>query len=184
MAGFKTVELKVDGFKVNSVKVDMGKPLFNRKCLPMFGDGTFIEQELNVSGSKFKASCVSVGNPHCVVFVQGIDNFPLEKWGPLIENHHLFPNRVNVEFAENFGDRRIKVRTWERGCGETLACGTGACAVTAVANRLGKVKGDVKILLKGGVLKITLKDGRLIMEGPATKVYTGLISDEVLNIEV
>ncbi len=183
LAGLMTLELEVEDSKVRWVKVDMGKSSFNRSDLPMMGEGDFIDEEINISGSTFKASCVSMGNPHCVVFVEGLEDFPVERWGPLIEKHPLFPDRVNVEFAEDLGDSRIKVRTWERGCGETLACGTGACAVTAVAEKLGRTRGEAEILLRGGILKVKVRDGRLIMEGPAEKVYEGIISDKVFQVE-
>ena len=183
LAGLKKVELTVKDGRVVGVKVDMGAPSFNREDLPMLEveEGPFIDEELEVSGSRFKASCVSVGNPHCVIFVEDVDGFPVERWGPLIERHRLFPRRVNVEFAELLKDGKVKVRTWERGCGETLACGTGACAVTVVANRLGLVGDTVEVVLKGGVLRVTIEGDRLIMEGPAVKVYEGAISDEVFQ---
>lgn len=183
LAGLKKVELKVKGGRIAGVKVDMGVPSFNREDLPMLGaeGGPFIDEELEVSSSRFKASCVSIGNPHCVIFVEDVDGFPVEKWGPLIERHRLFPKRVNVEFAELLKDGKVKVRTWERGCGETLACGTGACAVAAVANRLGLAGDTVEVVLKGGALRVTVEGDRLIMEGPAVKVYEGAISDEVFQ---
>jgi diaminopimelate epimerase len=180
LSGLKAIEIEVINEKVKNVKVNMGKYTFDRKKIPMVGNGTFIDRELTVSESIFKASCVSVGNPHCVIFVQYLEEFPVKKWGPLIEKHNLFPNRINVEFVENIDYNRIKMRVWERGSGETQACGTGACAVMAVAHKLGKV-GDVgEIILQGGTLKVTLTNGELILEGPVTNVYQGLVSDEVL----
>jgi len=182
LAGLKTVKLNVDDGRVTGVRVDMGIPSFNREDLPMIGEGPCIDDTLEVSGCKFKASCVSVGNPHCVIFVEEVDGFPVDKWGPLIEGHQLFPKRVNVEFAEVVGRGKVKVRTWERGCGETLACGTGACAVTAVADKLGLIDGWAEVILRGGTLKITMEGDRIIMEGPAVKVYEGIISEEALQI--
>ncbi|MEM2122018.1 MAG: diaminopimelate epimerase [Candidatus Bathyarchaeia archaeon] len=182
LAGLKKVELRISGERVTGVKVDMETPSFNREDLPMIGEGPFIDEILEVSGFKFKASCVSVGNPHCVIFVEDVDGFPVDKWGPLIEKHRLFPRRVNVEFAEIVGRNEVKVRTWERGCGETLACGTGACAVSAVANKLGLIGREAEIILTGGTLKVAVERDSLIMEGPAVKVYEGILSDEVLNI--
>jgi diaminopimelate epimerase len=181
LSGLKAIEVEVINEKVKNIKVNMGKYTFDRKKIPMAGNGTFIDEELTISESIFKASCVSVGNPHCVIFVQYLEEFPVKKWGPLIEKHNLFPNRINVEFVENIDYNRIKMRVWERGSGETQACGTGACAVMAVAHKLGKV-GDVgEIILQGGTLKVTLTNGELILEGPVTKVYQGLVSDEVLS---
>ncbi|MGC8849330.1 MAG: diaminopimelate epimerase [Candidatus Bathyarchaeia archaeon] len=182
LAGLKRVELRISDGRVTGVKVDMGAPSFNPGDLPMTGERPFIEGTLEVSGFKFKASCVSVGNPHCVIFVEDVEGFPVEKWGPRIERHRLFPKRVNVEFAEIIAGDKVKVRTWERGCGETLACGTGACAVAAVAYKLGLIKGEAEIILKGGTLKVAMERGNLVMEGPAVKVYEGTLSDEVLSI--
>ncbi|MEM3607654.1 MAG: diaminopimelate epimerase [Candidatus Bathyarchaeia archaeon] len=181
LAGLRRVELRISDGRVIGVKVDMGAPSFNREDLPMKGEGPFINGILNVSGFEFKASCVSVGNPHCVIFVEDVEGFPVDKWGPLIEGHRFFPRRINVEFAEVIGNNKVKVRTWERGCGETLACGTGACAVAAVADKLGLIRGETEIILRGGTLKVAVEGGGLTMEGPAVKVYEGVLSDEVLN---
>ncbi|MEM2863773.1 MAG: diaminopimelate epimerase [Candidatus Bathyarchaeia archaeon] len=180
LAGLRRVELRISDGRVIGVKVDMGAPSFNREDLPMKGEGPFINGILNVSGFEFKASCVSVGNPHCVIFVEDVEGFPVDKWGPLIEGHRFFPRRINVEFAEVIGNNKVKVRTWERGCGETLACGTGACAVAAVADKLGLIRGETEIILRGGKLKVAVEGGGLTMEGPAVKVYEGVLSDEVL----
>ncbi|RLI23805.1 diaminopimelate epimerase, partial [Candidatus Bathyarchaeota archaeon] len=121
------------------MKVDMGKPEFDRKKIPMAGDGLFIDQELKVDGKTFRATALSVGNPHCVIFVDNVKDFPVSEVGPKIENHELFPNRVNVEFVEVISRKELWLRVWERGVGETLACGTGACASVVAAKTLNKV---------------------------------------------
>jgi len=120
-------------------------------------------------------SSVSMGNPHAVIFVEDPERAPVGRWGPLIENHSAFPNRANVEFVTPLGRDRIRQRTWERGVGETLACGSGACAVAVVAMLRGAVDDEVRIELRGGELEISWKgDGApVIMTGPAAEVFTG-----------
>jgi len=113
-----------------------------------------------------------MGNPHCVILVDNVDEFPIERIGPIIESHESFPNRTNVEFVQISGRNELKVRVWERGCGETLACGTGACASAAAANRLGRVGTIVKVRLKGGQLLVELAE-HVLMTGPAEKVFEG-----------
>ncbi|MEM2093227.1 MAG: diaminopimelate epimerase [Candidatus Bathyarchaeia archaeon] len=176
IAGTKKVWLTIDpsSAEVTSVKVDMGKPAFNRKAIPMLGKGTFINEELEVGGEKFRATCLSVGNPHCVIFVDDVKKVPLSQLGPLIEKHELFPRRVNVEFVQVISPVEIKVRVWERGVGETLACGTGACASVVAGFKLGKTESRVKVNLPGGTLTVHFTE-RIIMEGPAVKVFAGTL---------
>jgi diaminopimelate epimerase len=116
-----------------------------------------------------------MGNPHCVIFVEKLDEFPVEYVGPLVENHEAFPNRTNVEFVQLICKNELKVRVWERGCGETLACGTGACAAAVAANRLGKVSGKVKVRLTGGDLQVEVAE-HVFMTGPAEKVFEGKVT--------
>ena len=174
LAGIKRIWLYTDelGKEVKTVKVDMGEPSFEREAIPMLGKGKFIDEELEVDGERYKASCVSVGNPHCVIFTEEIDHVPVEEIGPKIEHHELFPKRVNVEFVQVISPKEIKIRVWERGVGETLACGTGACASVVVSHILGKTDKKVKVNLLGGSLEIYY-DGRIFMEGPAVKVFAG-----------
>ncbi len=171
LAGTKRVWLNLNA-EVISVKVDMGKPNWNRQALPMVGEGTCINEDLEIDGEPYKITCLSIGNPHCVIFVDNVQEFPVEYIGPLIENHEVFPRRVNVEFAQVLNKKEVKLRVWERGCGETLACGTGACAVAVAANKLGMVGNKVTVHLLGGDLQIEVGE-RVLMTGAAEKVFEG-----------
>jgi diaminopimelate epimerase len=172
LAGVKNVWLAVQNDTVAAVKVDMGTPEWDRSRIPMQGQGTYINQDLRVDEETYKVTCLSMGNPHCVIFVENVDEFPVEYVGPIIENHEAFPKRTNVEFTQVSSKNELKVRVWERGCGETMACGTGACASAVVANRLGKVSGKVKVHLRGGNLLLEIGE-RVFMTGPAEKVFEG-----------
>ena len=156
LSGFKHVWLTINGGVVQTVKVDMGEPNWERSSLPMVGQGTWVDENLNVNGKAFKVTCLSMGNPHCVLFVDNVDDFPVDQMGPKIENHNDFPKRTNVDFVQVLNRTQLKIRVWERGCGETLACGTGTCASVAAANRLGKVGNKVTVHLLGGSLKVEL----------------------------
>jgi diaminopimelate epimerase len=172
LAGVKHVWLIVENDTVIAVTVDMGTPEWDRSKIPMQGQGTCINQDLRVDEETYKVTCLSMGNPHCVIFVENVDEFPVEYVGPIIENHEAFPKRTNVEFTQVSGKNELKVRVWERGCGETMACGTGACASALVANHLGKVSGKVKVHLRGGNLLLDVGE-RVFMTGPAEKVFEG-----------
>ncbi|MEM2953487.1 MAG: diaminopimelate epimerase [Candidatus Bathyarchaeia archaeon] len=172
LAGIKHVWLSTANGEVGSVKVDMEEPSFDRKAIPMLGEGKCINEELNVDGEIFKVTCLSMGNPHCVIFVDDLASVPLEKVGPKIEHHEKFPKRVNVEFVQVLSPKEIRVRVWERGVGETTACGTGACASVTAGYILGKTGKRVKVNLLGGSLEIHY-NGRIFMEGPAVKVFAG-----------
>jgi diaminopimelate epimerase len=150
----------------------MGTAEWERSKIPMQGEGTCINEDLRVDEENYRVTCLSMGNPHCVIFVENVDEFPVEYVGPIIENHEAFPKRTNVEFAQVSGRNELKVRVWERGCGETMACGTGACASAVAANRLGKVGGKVKVHLRGGDLLLDVAE-RVFMTGPAEKVFEG-----------
>ncbi len=172
-AGVRRVWLQLDGKIVASVKVDMGAPNWDRKSLPMEGTGECINQDLQVDEDEiYRVTCLSMGNPHCVIFVENVDEFPVEYIGPIIENNEAFPKRTNVGFVQIMGKNEVKVRVWERGCGETLACGTGTCAAVAAANRLGKVKDKVTVHVLGGDLQVEV--GKTIfLSGAAEKVFEG-----------
>lgn len=172
LAGVKPVWLTVQDGEVKLVKVDMGTPDWNRQALPMIGEGTCINEDLQVDEETYKVTCLSMGNPHCVIFVENVDEFPVEYIGPMIENHKAFPNRTNVGFVQVVGKNEVKVRVWERGCGETLACGTGTCAAVAAANRLGKVKDKVTAHVLGGDLQVEVGK-TLFLSGAAEKVFEG-----------
>jgi len=175
LAGVKTVWLNVKNGEVESVTVDMGSPIFERQRIPMIGEGRCINEELEVEGEKFRITCLSMGNPHCVIFVDDVDSFTIERFGPRIENHPAFPKRTNVEFVQMMRKDEMKIRVWERGVGETLACGTGACASVVAANILGKACGKCIVHLLGGDLKIEYVDDRVLMCGAAEKSYEGIL---------
>ncbi|MHC4357294.1 MAG: diaminopimelate epimerase [Planctomycetota bacterium] len=182
-AGIRTLDIKTDGSKVNGVRVNMGAPRLLRKQIPMRsinkdaagGNTRVIDEPFDVDGGKtFRITCVSMGNPHCVIFLDRLKGFPVEKYGPFIELDRAFPERVNVHFVEVLGRGEVRVKTWERGSGQTLACGTGAAAV-CVAGVLNK-KTSRKILthLPGGDLTLEWsRGGDVFMTGPAEEVFTG-----------
>lgn len=174
MAGLKPVQLTLEGGEVKNVRISMGKPIFERSKIPMRGEGKCVDEPLKVDGREFRMTCLSVGNPHCVIFVDDVENFPVQDIGPLIERHELFPKRVNVEFAQVLNRREVRVRVWERGVGETLACGTGACASAVACNILGKCGGKVVVHLLGGDLTVEYAED-ILMTGPAEKVFEGTL---------
>jgi len=162
----------------NRVTVDMGLPILEPAKIPTTlasGDGPVLDVPLEVGGVTLRVSSVSMGNPHAVIAVDDPDTAPVERLGPLIENHPLFPNRVNVEFIHAVDRSRIRQRTWERGTGETLACGSGACAVAVVSMLRGVVDRRVTVELRGGELRIVWErdDAHVMMTGPAAEVFRG-----------
>lgn len=175
--GVLTLDLKTGTTgKVEMVTVDMGEPILKPSLVPIVwpGDEAVINQVLEVQGKQYHFTAVSMGNPHCVIYVDDADAFPVREIGPLIENHPLFPKRVNVEFVSVRGKDHLYQRTWERGAGETLACGTGACAVTVASILNGKTGRSVQIDLRGGTLNIEWKEnGSVMMTGPAKEVFSG-----------
>lgn len=179
LAGIKHVWLTLAGTEVASVKVDMGAPNWQRSSLPMLGNGTAIIETLEVNGKVYEVTCLSMGNPHCVTFVDDVEAFPVCEIGPLIENHKVFPKRTNVGFVHVASKSELHVRVWERGCGETLACGTGTCAAVAVANRLGKVGNKVTVHVLGGDLQVEIGE-TMFLSGAAEKVFEGTIFKEAL----
>jgi diaminopimelate epimerase len=172
-----TVERRGDAAEVSSVSVDMGQASFAPEDIPAASDAPAIDYPLAACGKEYKITAVSMGNPHAVVFMPDIDGLPLERLGPLFENHELFPERVNTEFVEVIDGVTLKMRVWERGSGETLACGTGACASVAAAVKKGICKADtpVTVKLSGGDLVVTVSaDFGVIMAGGAEKAYEGV----------
>jgi diaminopimelate epimerase len=175
-----TVLMVRDG-RVYRVKADMGEPILQRAKIPM--QCAAGEEENQVMNEKiyldnmqtFEFTAVSMGNPHCIIWVDNVDNFDVTKYGPIIETYSLFPNRINVEFIEMLDEDVIKQRTWERGVGETLACGTGASAAVVAGVLSGKIKRKSKVELKGGVLEIywSEKDNHVYMTGPCKDVFEG-----------
>lgn len=184
-SGIKYLKLYLKNDKVELVTVDMGKAILVPKDIPVNSDlDRFVSQPVEVCGKTWDITCVSMGNPHAVIFTEGIAELDLEKIGPYFENHELFPNRVNTEFAEVIDDHTLNMRVWERGSGETFACGTGTCAtvVAAVLNGICKQDEEVLVHLRGGDLRITYKsDGTVLMTGPAEYVFEGTVSDEFIN---
>lgn len=181
-AGAKSVELIMSDDRVDEACVDMGLPEFSRAAIPMTGEGSqAVEETLEAEGGPYKATCVSMGNPHCVIFSDDVDGVPLERVGPSIENHPFFPVRTNVEFVQVVDEGHIKVRVWERGAGITLACGTGACASFAatLATRGGNDR--MRVDLPGGSLTINRDDtGHIFMRGRVLEVYRASISEQWL----
>jgi len=178
LSGLKHVWLTFQGDEAKTVNVDMGSPNWERSSLPMVGHGTCINESLEVNGEVFRVTCLSVGNPHCIMFVDDVDDFPVDQVGPKIENHKAFPKRTNVGFVQILSNSRLKVRVWERGCGETLACGTGACAAAAAANKLGKVANNVTVQVLGGDMRVEIAE-RLFLDGAAEKVFEGTMFGEI-----
>jgi diaminopimelate epimerase len=178
LAGIKAVEVFLYGGMgtVKEARVFMGLPEFKTEKVPAnFGKSEIINEKIDAGGKEFEISCVSMGNPHCAVFVEDVKNFDVHYYGSLIENNEMFPKRINVEFVQMIDDKNVLVRTWERGSGETLACGTGACAVYSIMRKTGKIKGNgLNVNLYGGTLNISggLNEG-IYMVGPAEEVFTG-----------
>ena len=178
LSGIKTLALHkgADG-KVHSARVDMGAPVLRGEDIPStFSGEEVVNVPIEVDGRTFGATLVSMGNPHCVVF-EDPDRVGLEHYGPLFERHPAFPERINTEFVRVIDKNRLKMRVWERGSGETLACGTGACAsaVAAVLNGYCQKNTEISVYLLGGELRITYTDDTVFMEGGAELVFTGEI---------
>ena len=179
-AGVKVVRLKVLNGEVQEVEVDMGRPIFDDiKNISVQNNYRIpISVNIKVDDTKFIGTYVSMGNPHLVIFVNNVENIDIEKWGPAIENMKCFPNKINVEFVQALGRNTLKIRTWERGVGETYACGTGSCASFCIAYYKGICSSYVKAILRGGELNLNYnkQNGHIIMSGIATKVYDGNIN--------
>lgn len=163
--------------RVDRVRVAMGRPRLTRAEIPMVGPAG--EQVLNVpvdiAGRRLELTCVSMGNPHAVIYVDDVEQFPVHQIGPLIEHHAWFPRRTNVEFVQILSPGEVIQRTWERGAGETLACGTGAAAVTVAGVVTGRSEGRITNHLRGGDLYLEwLDDGEVLMTGPAVEVFSGI----------
>lgn len=178
LAGIKYLDLNVVDGKVASVKVNMGHPILEAKDIPVKAEKSpVIKEKITVAGKEYEMTCVSMGNPHAIVYMDSIDDLEIEKIGPLFENHEVFPERTNTEFIQVVDRKTLKMRVWERGAGETWACGTGACAtlVASVLNDLSENEATIKLL--GGDLHITWdrENDLIFMEGPATTVFEGCI---------
>ena len=183
LSGIKTLKLSVnEKNKVESVEVNMGEAILKASEIPVKSDKEkVINERIKIADSEYNITCVSMGNPHCVVYMDEIDNLDLEKLGPKFENDSIFPERVNTEFIKVIDENTLKMRVWERGSGETWACGTGACAavVSSVLNGYCKYDTPIKIKLLGGELTIKfMKNGLVYMSGPAEFVFEGSIEIE------
>ena len=178
-SGIKQLELTVEDGKVSQVKVDMGAPILEAARIPVRTEQEqVVSQPITVQEREFEMTCVSMGNPHCVVPVEDVDGLDLEKIGPCFEHHSCFPDRVNTEFIRVIDRNTVQMRVWERGAGETWACGTGACAVAVACILNGWTEEKVLVKLRGGDLKIhwDKKKNTVFMTGPATVVFDGEIN--------
>lgn len=178
LAGIKYITLNFSGDVIDTVSVDMGEPIITSSLIPINSTfDTFVNQRIAVNNNSFYVTCVSMGNPHAVIYVQDVDNFDVRTIGPQIENHPLFPNRTNVEFVQIIDKTILKVRVWERGSGETLACGTGACAslVASVINNISDNTATIELL--GGNLNLhwDQNTNHVHMTGPCEFVFYGEI---------
>lgn len=176
LAGTKYLSLNVSGDKVSEVTVLMGVPVFEPEKIPVVAEGkSVVDMPVTVDGRKYRITVVSMGNPHAVIFVEDIKNFPIEKIGPLFERHEMFPERVNTEFVKVLDRENISMRVWERGSGETWACGTGACASAVASVINGYTDGKVTVHMLGGNLHIRYdgEGGQVHMTGPAVEVFRG-----------
>lgn len=179
-SGIKYLDLTVEDGKVSMVKVNMGAPILEAKDIPTIAeDGQIIAEPLEVNGKTYEITAVSMGNPHAITYVDEVADLDLEKIGPDFEFHPFFPNRVNTEFVKVIDRHTVQMRVWERGSGETMACGTGACAVAVASILNHKVDGDAPVTVKllGGDLEIfwDRKANLVYMTGPATTVFDGEI---------
>lgn len=175
-AGIMVPEIISRGGKVEAVRVDMGEPVLERRLIPMLGEpGRVINEPLQWGENSFTVTAVSMGNPHCVIFVREMERVPLALWGPGIETHPAFPRKTNVEFVQVLGSGEVVMRVWERGAGPTLACGTGACAAAVACTLNGHTGRMVKVNLAAGHLLIEWNEenNRVYMTGPAEFVFSG-----------
>jgi len=181
--GIKELELKVSDGLVREVTVDMGAPQFEGSRIPLAQREAMIEATLEVNGREFVVTCLSMGNPHCVVFVDKLDAIDLPSLGPLFEHHPMFPERINTEFVVAADRSSIRLRVWERGSGETLACGTGACAAVVAGATTGRIDRKSSVDLRGGRLMVNWSDDdHVYMTGPAVEVFRGEVDlEEVLS---
>ena len=178
-AGIKTLKLNVKDEEVDTVRVDMGTPILESEKIPVITDEKIAQNlRLNALDKSFDFTCVSMGNPHAVTIVDNVSDFDVKKYGSILEVNEVFPNKTNVEFVEIKDPENIKMRVWERGAGETLACGTGACASVVACNLNGLTKRSVNVELLGGNLNVELgEDNHVYMTGPAVTVFEGELNN-------
>lgn len=186
LAGIKMLDMTVEEGKVTLVKVDMGEPVLYPPDIPVKSNKEkFVSEPVEIDGKEYKVTCVSMGNPHAVTYVDDVMNFPLEKTGPKMETHPLFPRKINAEFVQVLDKSTLKMRVWERGAGETMACGTGASAVLVASVLSGVSDSKAVVKLLGGDLIIEWNecDNHVYMTGPAVKVFDGEIGLEQVGIK-
>lgn len=186
--GIKYLDLTVENGKVSTVKVNMGSPILTASQVPVVSENEqVIDEAIEVDGKTYHTTAVSMGNPHSIVYMDNLDNLEIEKIGPAFENHPRFPERVNAEFVKVIDSHTVQMRVWERGSGETLACGTGACAVAVASILNNHVDGDMPVTVKllGGDLQIfwDRKENLVYMTGAASTVYSGEIDLSFLGEE-
>lgn len=182
-AGIKELVLyrDADGL-IDRVRVDMGPPILERSQIPVAGDGDPLHVAVEAEGTKLEAACVSMGNPHAVVFVDRLASIPVERFGPIIENDPVFPAKANVEFTEVLTPDEVRVRVWERGVGETQACGTGGCATAVAASLRGLTGRTVAVHFPGGTLDIEWTDETVYLTGPVVEVFRGTFDPAVAKM--
>lgn len=176
LAGIKTLKLQIENDKVTSVTVDMGAPIVKPQLVPVLAEGeAVIAKPVKVCGKEYEITCVSMGNPHAITFVEDTAAIDIETIGPAFEHHKMFPERTNTEFIQVLSDKEVNMRVWERGSGETLACGTGACASVYACMLNKKTGNEVTVHLLGGDLHIKYEQesGHIFMTGPAVVVFDG-----------
>ena len=183
LSGIKTLKLNIVKGKVKTVEVDMGAPILEATKIPVSSSAKIedkkVKAEVKVKNKKIELTCVSMGNPHAVTFVNNIKNFKVAEYGPILENADIFPEKANIEFVEVVDKNNIKMRVWERGSGETLACGTGACSSVVASSLNGYTDRKVNVQLLGGNLEIEWKPNNHVhMTGPAVTVFKGEWIDE------
>lgn len=180
LGGIKHISIFAENGKAKSISVDMGAPILEAKAIPViWNKDRVINEKYTLNGIDYRFTCVSMGNPHVVIYVDDTMSFPLETVGPEIENLAIFPEKVNVEFIKVINEHTLEMRVWERGSGETMACGTGACAsvVASVLNGICKKGQEITVKLRGGDLHITY-DNTVIMRGPAAFVFDGTLLED------
>lgn len=184
LAGIKTLILNTKDGKVGTARVDMGEPILEAEKIPVISTEKPVKNlELEAENKKFKFTCVSMGNPHAITIVENTKEFDVEKYGKVLEIDKSFPKKANIEFAQIIDRQNINMRVWERGAGETLACGTGACATAVACNLNGLTDRKVNIELLGGTLNIEWNeiDNHVYMTGPAVTVFDGELYEEAIR---
>ena len=184
LAGIKTLILNTRNGKVETARVDMGEPILEAVKIPVILNENPVKNLiLNAEGEKFKFTCVSMGNPHAITVVDDTESFNVERYGKVLEVSKAFPKKANIEFAQIINKSKINMRVWERGAGETLACGTGACATAVACNLNGLTERIVNIELLGGNLEIEWNkdDNHVYMTGPAVTVFDGELYEEAIR---